>query len=126
IRLSDQTTEGQLRTHEEYLRRILDNLISNAIKYTFPKTAIRIQLNDDIDHVYVRVQDEGPGFSDEDRKLLFRKFTRLSAQPTGDEPSSGLGLAIVHDLVQTLGGDIYLEPTDGKRGAHFCLRLPRG
>jgi signal transduction histidine kinase len=105
------------------IRRVVDNLVSNAIKYTYPGTEIRVSLITEDDKVKFLIRDAGPGFSADDKLLLFRKFTTLSARPTGGEPSTGLGLAIVYDLVGEVGGLVYLVD-DGQPGACFCVELP--
>jgi signal transduction histidine kinase len=73
----------------------------------------------------IEVADEGPGISAEDQTKLFGKFTRLSAQPTGGEHSSGLGLSIVKKLVEAMNGRVWCESELGK-GATFVVELPVG
>ena len=75
------------------------------------------------DFVRVEVQDEGPGISADDQKKLFGKFARLSAQPTGGEHSTGLGLSIVKLLAEVMKGRVWCESTLGE-GATFLLQLP--
>jgi signal transduction histidine kinase len=74
--------------------------------------------------VRVEVADEGPGLSADDMQKLFGKFARLSAQPTGGEHSTGLGLSIVKKLVEAMGGRVWCESELGK-GATFVVELPR-
>jgi signal transduction histidine kinase len=83
--------------------------------------AVRVQSSEGV--VRVEVQDEGPGLSDEDKKKLFGKFARLSAQPTGGEHSTGLGLSIVKKLVEAMHGRVWCESELGK-GATFIVELP--
>ena len=71
----------------------------------------------------LRVQDQGPGIQEADRKLLFKSFQKLSARPTGGEKSTGLGLAIVKKVVDTHGGTIEVESEPG-RGTCFVVSLP--
>ena len=63
--------------------------------------------------------DQGPGFSEDDKKLLFTRFQKLSAQPTGEESSTGLGLSIVKKYVTDLGGNIWLESEVGSGSTFF-------
>jgi two-component system sensor histidine kinase/response regulator len=70
------------------------------------------------------VRDEGPGFSADDKTRMFRRYGRLSARPTGGEPSTGLGLSIVRKLVAGMGGELVCESTEG-HGATFTVRLRR-
>jgi signal transduction histidine kinase len=73
--------------------------------------------------VRVEVQDEGPGLTEDDKKKLFGKFARLSAQPTAGENSTGLGLSIVKKLVELQNGNVWCESTYGE-GATFIVELP--
>ena len=103
--------------------QILDNLVSNAIKYSPANTTIYISSGRDQKDVFVSVRDEGPGISPEDQLKLFKKFSRLSARPTGGESSTGLGLAIVKRLAEAMSGSIACESALGA-GITFTLRLP--
>ena len=69
------------------------------------------------------MQDEGQGLTEADKQKLFGKFARLSAQPTGGEHSTGLGLSIAKKLAQAMNGDIWCESEYGK-GAKFIVKLP--
>jgi two-component system sensor histidine kinase/response regulator len=107
------------------LNQVLDNLISNAIKFSPPGKQIRLTVSSPgARFVECQVQDEGPGFSDNDKTRMFRRYGRLSARPTGGEPSTGLGLSIVKKLVLAMKGELACESTQGK-GATFAFRLPR-
>lgn len=104
-------------------RQILDNLVSNAVKYSPSGRRIWVRLRDHEEMMLVEVQDEGPGLSEEDKKKLFGKFVRLSAQPTGNEHSTGLGLSIVKRMVEAMNGRVWCEAELGK-GATFFVELP--
>lgn len=104
--------------------RILDNLVSNAVKYSPANTAIHVTIEVADAVVRCSVRDEGPGLSEEDKEKLFGKFARLSAQPTGGEHSTGLGLSIVKRLVEAMNGKVWCESEWGK-GATFWVELPR-
>ncbi|MCS6809069.1 MAG: tetratricopeptide repeat-containing sensor histidine kinase [Bacteroidota bacterium] len=123
--------------------QVLDNLLSNAVKYSPYGKNVWVRVLDDYanvladetpkdnllappqEYVRIEVQDEGPGFTEEDKKKLFGKFTRLSAKPTGGEHSTGLGLSIVKKMVEGMNGKIWLESEVGK-GATFIVLLPKG
>ena len=108
---------------QDYLARILDNLISNAIKFS-QRNSVVILSAEKVDGYYsLKVKDKGPGFSSTDRKFLFQKFKKLSARPTAGESSNGLGLAIVKILVDRMGGDIDLQ-SDSHNGSEFTVRFP--
>ncbi len=119
----DEAGNPVIHSDAQALRRVIDNLVSNAIKYTYKDTDVHVTLTSSNKSLTICVRDSGPGFSDEDKLLLFRKFTTLSARPTGNESSTGLGLAIVYDLLNEIGGSIKLLDDD-KPGACFCITLP--
>lgn len=73
--------------------------------------------------VLLKVNDEGPGLTDEDKKNLFIHFQRLSAKPTGGESATGLGLSICKGFVELHGGKIYVESKKDK-GSTFIVELP--
>lgn len=105
------------------LRAALDNMISNAVKYSPLGKQISLVLTESDGMVRVAVSDEGMGFTDEDKKLLFQKFARLSARPTAGESSTGLGLSITKKIIDHMGGSIRLESERGK-GSTFILEIP--
>ena len=112
-----------VRTDSAAALQILDNLLSNAVKYSPRNSTIHVHLVPEKDHALVLVRDEGPGISEDDQKKLFRKYCRLTAQPTGGESSTGLGLSIAKRLSQQLGGDILCRSALGA-GTTFTFRLP--
>jgi len=103
--------------------QILDNLISNALKFSHSHTTVQVRTFAQANHALVVVRDEGPGISAADQMRLFQKYTRLAARPTGGESSHGLGLAIVKRLAAAMAGSIECQSTPGA-GATFTLRLP--
>src|SRR5262249_24092644 len=109
----------------EGVGRILDNLLSNAIKFSPPGSTVRIAvgMSDDEATGWVEVTDEGPGIPEADRAKLVRRYARLAAQPTGGEPSSGLGLSIAQRLAEMMQGDLICAPPK-TGGATFRLLLP--
>ena len=106
----------------DYLGRIIDNLISNAIKFSKNNSTINLAAGKSGNGFWISIKDEGPGFSERDKAQLFQKFRKLSAQPTAGESSNGLGLAIVKTLVDRLGGDISLRTEPGK-GSEFIIQF---
>lgn len=103
--------------------QILDNLVSNAIKYSLPESMVGITIKVEGAWAKISVKDEGPGLSEEDQKELFHKFARLSAKPTGGESSNGLGLSIVKKLANIMGGEVGCQSVLGQ-GATFTVSLP--
>ena len=105
-----------------YLTQILENLLSNAIKFSPMDKNIYFNLNDIGDHVIGEVRDEGPGLTIDDKKKLFSKYQKLSAKPTGNESSTGLGLSIVKKFTESMGGQIWCESEPGN-GASFFVKF---
>ena len=118
-----QAENINMNTDKSYLSRILDNLISNAIKFSPHGTSMKVEASLENGGIRFSVRDQGPGFSEADKKDLFKKFKKLSARPTGGESSNGLGLAIVKILVDRLGGKIQLNSAQGQ-GSEFIITIP--
>jgi signal transduction histidine kinase len=106
------------------LDQVLDNLLSNALKFSPSGGRISVSVQANTDDVQCTIQDEGPGFTVEDRAKMFRRYARLSAKPTDGEPSTGLGLSIVKKLVKAMNGKLTCESVPG-HGAAFTVSLPR-
>jgi two-component system, sensor histidine kinase and response regulator len=104
--------------------QVLDNLLSNAIKFSHPDREVFVSVKNKETVVECVVRDQGPGFTDEDRRKMFNRYARLSAMPTGGEPSTGLGLSIVKKLVREMGGELACENA-AQGGAVFTLKLPQ-
>lgn len=112
-----------LSADKQKISEVFSNLISNAIKYSEYNKTIRISIRQEERTIQVRVTDEGQGFTVSDLKKIFGKFQRLSAQPTGNESSTGLGLYIVKQIVDLHEGTIDVETEMGK-GTTFVIALP--
>lgn len=108
------------------LEEVVDNLVSNAVKYS-PRGApilIRVSRNrPEPGKILLEVIDQGPGLTASDTGRLFGKFQKLSAKPTGNETSSGLGLSLVKLLVELHGGRVWAESCAGQ-GSTFCVEFP--
>ncbi len=126
ITINTAFADGTLSALSEQtaLQEVVDNLVSNAIKYSHPGTHVHVRADADEQSIRISIQDQGPGLTDDDKKKLFGQFTRLSAKPTGGENSTGLGLSIVKRLVEMMSGRIWCESEHGK-GATFIVELPR-
>jgi signal transduction histidine kinase len=112
-----------VRADEAATSQVLDNLVSNAVKYSMPNSLVEVRVELTGEQAAVMVKDEGPGLSEEDQKKLFQKFTRLSAKPTDGESSNGLGLSIVKKLTEAMGGKVVCRSVLGQ-GAVFSVSLP--
>ena len=122
LQLSAQD-DVSLYTSPESLHRSIDNLVSNAIKFSEPNKRVWIKAEKQDSKVLVVVKDEGQGFSEHDMKKVFQPFQKLSARPTNNEGSTGLGLSIVKKLIEDAGGEIALKSEKGQ-GAEFTIELP--
>ena len=106
------------------MREAIDNLVSNAIKYSPIGGKITLLVNHDSDNTIIRVTDEGAGLSPEDLGRLFGRFQRLSAKPTAGESSTGLGLSIVKRIVDMHDGQINADSRGPGQGSTFTIILP--
>lgn len=129
--LSKQIAISVQITDSEYIalidknttHQVLDNLISNAVKYSPCNTHVNIRISREENVVSCDIQDEGPGLNAADQQKLFGKFTRLTPKPTGGEHSTGLGLFIVKKLVEAMKGRVRCHSELGK-GTAFTVTFP--
>jgi signal transduction histidine kinase len=105
------------------INQALNNLITNACKYSFPNTVVTLRAWVMDDDVAIAVQDQGQGIPKADLPKMFTEFGRTSVRPTGGEKSIGLGLAIVKRMVEAHGGRIWVESQVGV-GSTFTFTLP--
>ena len=105
------------------LEQVVTNLVGNALKFSYPDTVVRLQLRADDREAVVSVTDQGQGIPSEEIPLMFADFARTSVRPTGDEKSTGLGLAIAKRIVVAHGGQISVESQVGV-GSTFRFTLP--
>jgi len=115
--------DKQIKSNPDYLSRIIDNLVSNAIKFSQNGATVHVNATILNESLTLTVKDNGPGFSEDDKLLLYQRFKKLSARPTAGESSNGLGLAIVKTLIDRLHGEISLTSESGK-GSEFIVRIP--
>ncbi len=108
---------------EVALMQIVENLVSNAVKYSPQGRSVWVSVLNAESSIHLCVKDEGPGISAEDQTKLFGKFMRLTAQPTGGEDSTGLGLSIVKRMVEAMNGSVWCESELG-HGATFVVAFP--
>ncbi len=107
----------------ERLQQVVENLLSNAIKFSPPGSTVEISAAVSDQHLTIRVRDQGPGIPENERHRLFQDFGRTSVQPTGGEPSTGLGLAICRKIVTAHEGTIDCRNLSGG-GCEFSVSLP--
>lgn len=125
LELGDAPT-ALVRADRLRINQVLDNLLSNALKFSPPESTIRVRALEVEDSWCVEVSDEGPGVSGADRVRLFEEYAPLGPRPTGDERSTGLGLAIARRVLEAHGGRIGADfGPPGARGSTFWFTLPR-
>jgi signal transduction histidine kinase len=113
-----------IEADKQYLGRIIDNLISNAIKFSDFGKKIELNLSQVKEAVCISIKDEGPGFKSSELDKVFLKYQKFSAKPTGGESSTGIGLSIVKMLADKMGYTIECFSEEGK-GAEFKLTMSR-
>jgi signal transduction histidine kinase len=106
------------------MREAIDNLVSNAIKYSPIGGKIVLLVSHEQNATVIRIVDEGAGLSPEDLGRLFGRFQRLSAKPTAGESSTGLGLSIVKRIIDMHGGRIAADSSGPGQGSTFTVTLP--
>ncbi len=105
------------------IEQVFNNLVSNAIKFSFPGSSIYVSLETNTNSVILSVKDQGIGMSTEQINRLFKPFSRISAEGTAGEKCTGLGLYIVKRIIEGHGGNVYVLSTPGK-GTEFRVALP--
>ncbi|GHN01630.1 hypothetical protein WSM22_31190 [Cytophagales bacterium WSM2-2] len=115
---------GFAQADRSYAEQVLENLLSNAIKFSPYERSVYVNLDVRENAVVCEIKDQGPGLNEEDKKKLFGKYQKLSAKPTGNEISTGLGLSIVKKFVEAMGGEIWCESEVGN-GASFFVKFKR-
>lgn len=111
-KLPDKAIVKEVDAHK--FQQVLDNLISNAIKYSQPQTEVEVGIKKESDStITIYVKDEGQGIPENELEDVFVPFTKISSEPTAGEKSTGLGLAIAQKIVEAHGGDIQVESEAG-------------
>jgi len=112
----------QVKADAKALDQILVNLIDNGIKYTHEGGHVWVEARRDGDYVRIEVRDNGPGISAKHRERVFERFYRADPSRSREAGGTGLGLSIVKHLVESMGGDVGVEPNE-PNGTIFWLRL---
>ena len=125
IALTARLASPVVRCDAELVRRVLQNLLDNALRYTPDEGTVALEARDGDGHVELRVVDQGPGVPVEQRRAIFDKYTRTGT-PVGrdDAAGRGLGLTFCRLAVERHGGTIEVQPAE-PRGSTFVVRLPR-
>lgn len=123
--LKKSEQEFLVNANQEKIWDAFANLLGNASKFSPPGSEITIDIFSEEENVIVEIEDQGPGFTNRDKEVMFKQIGSLSAKPTGHEKSHGMGLSIVHSVIESYGGQI--EVTDSKHppGARIRVCFPR-
>jgi PAS domain S-box-containing protein len=112
-----------VNANSDRLQQVLINLVDNALRYAPRSSEIRIEIMKEEHFGKVKVIDKGPGLSAEEQKRVFDRFYRVDKARSRDHGGSGLGLAIVKQIIENLGGRIWVESSPGN-GCSFIITLP--
>ena len=113
----------QVKFDDIQLKQVLNNLITNAIKFSPRDSKIIINVRKDDKQIITEVKDEGPGILKDDFDKLFKEFQKIRVQAEGKEEGVGLGLAISKKVIEHHGGRISVKSEIGK-GSTFFFTLP--
>ncbi len=119
--INDELPEANLDANRIY--QVIDNYISNAIKYSQPGTEVVLSAEVKDDILQVSVKDQGEGIPKNKQKVLFTKFGKAGVKPTGKEKSTGLGLFIVQQIIEGHDGVVWVDSEIGK-GSTFHFQIP--
>jgi signal transduction histidine kinase len=111
----------QLKVHSNFFSHILQNLLTNAIKFSHPNTKIKINGQPMMDNYKLEIIDSGIGFNQVDADKIFEKFTSLKREGTQNEPTTGLGLFLTKMLVKKHKGEIFATSNGVNQGATFTI-----
>jgi signal transduction histidine kinase len=117
-----RVSAGQVYGDGDQLRRVVRNLLDNALRHATHTVAI--ELNSIDGRVSIAVDDDGHGIAPDDRKRIFERFVRLDESRNRSNGGVGLGLPIVAELVEAHGGDVRVEASEQLGGARFVVTLP--
>ncbi len=117
-----ESMEPFIKVDRNYLIQVLENLISNALKFSFSGSNVYVRILEKDESVRISVRDEGPGIPQQDFVNLFKKFSKLSPRPTAGEQSIGLGLSIVKKYTEVMNGQVYCTSEVGK-GTEFAVEF---
>lgn len=112
----------QILCDRDHIRRVITNLISNAIKWSPPKDVITVNATNEGEDIIISVYDNGPGVPDDQRERIFERFYQVDTARSGRE-GSGLGLAICKHIVEAHGGKIWAEGNSQGNGGRFLFTL---
>lgn len=121
--IDPEVEEKIINFDKKEIKRCVENLISNAVKYTPEGGSIEVGIKDHDDKVEIYVKDTGIGIDEENKRIIFDRFRQVVDANEEIQNSSGLGLTITKDIVKLHDGEIYVESELGK-GSKFIIVLP--
>lgn len=123
LKLDIETDLPEITADSNRIMQVLDNLVTNAIKFSYPNTTVTISARKTGELVEISVADQGQGIPANEISKIFKEFSKTSVRPTGGEKSTGLGLAIVRRIIEAHKGTIEVDSVVGK-GTTFTIKLP--
>jgi signal transduction histidine kinase len=125
LRLRAEVTPGLPKVSGApiYLRRVLENLLDNAIKFTSANGEVVVWLRQEGQHIILQVSDTGIGIEAEAQKRVFERFYQVVGTRRRRRGGTGLGLALVKEITESYGGTVGVESTEGQ-GSTFTVALP--
>ncbi|MDZ4676575.1 MAG: PAS domain-containing sensor histidine kinase [Oligoflexia bacterium] len=105
------------------MRRVIENICNNAVKYGYPKTPITLTIQPTSDIILFSVHNEGPAIPRKDQAMLFNQFQRSQSAQTSEKKGWGVGLTLIRGIVESHGGNVHLE-SDSDKGTTFIIELP--
>lgn len=123
MELDDRGMPEKLMLDKMQFRRLIDNFLSNAVKFSPAGSFVRMIVEHKDTVLTIIVEDEGPGIPEDEMHKLFTDFGKTSVQPSGSETSTGLGLSICKKIAELHQGRVFAENREGQSGARFTLEL---
>jgi two-component system phosphate regulon sensor histidine kinase PhoR len=123
VKIDVNVGDAVVKADPKALDQILVNLIDNAVKYTRAEGNVWIEAKREDGTVRIEVRDDGPGIADKHRERVFERFYRADPSRTREAGGTGLGLSIVKHLVESMDGEVGVDPNT-PNGSVFWLRLP--
>src|SRR5690606_28095466 len=124
IRLDERLDDVVIHADAGKVRTVVDNLVTNAVKFTPRNGEIRVALGANGDYAFLDVIDTGPGVAPGESERIFEPFVQGAAECHSSVKGTGLGLAIAKEFAEAHGG--YVTVLDAERGAHFRAAFPLG
>ena len=125
IRVDVEPGTPPVLADRERLGQVLDNLLSNAVRYSPARSEVRLSIRHDAREVVLAVSDQGPGLTEQQRQLVFERFYRVDPSRSRAMGGSGIGLAIARALVELMGGRVWAASEGPGHGSTFSVALPR-